>query len=118
MNGPDGVYLSDWHDTDECHNYDRVHPSGRIYKITYGKPKKVEFDLAKLSDEELVKLQTHKNEWHARQARRLLQEQANVRKVGVRDRQMLASILDSEKQPTWKLRALWAMHGIGGLDEK
>src|SRR6516164_7504017 len=63
INGPDGVYLSDWHDTGECHNNDKTHPSGRIYKITYGKPKKVEVDPAKLSDAELIKLQLHKNEW-------------------------------------------------------
>ena len=35
--GPDGgVFVSDWTDTGECHNYDRVDlTNGRIYKITY-----------------------------------------------------------------------------------
>ena len=33
-----GVFVTDWHDTGECHNYDRVDPSGRIYKVTFGKP--------------------------------------------------------------------------------
>ena len=38
--GPDGgVYVSDWTDTGECHNYDVVdRTNGRIYKVTYGKP--------------------------------------------------------------------------------
>ena len=32
--GPDGgVFVTDWPDTGECHNYDRVEPSGRIYKV-------------------------------------------------------------------------------------
>ncbi len=41
--GPDGgVYVSDWCDTGECHDYEDIHrENGRIYKITYGKPKPV-----------------------------------------------------------------------------
>ncbi len=30
-----GIFVADWHDTGECHNYDKTHPSGRIYKIDY-----------------------------------------------------------------------------------
>ena len=39
--GPDGgVFLSDWSDTGECHNYEKVdRASGRIYKITYAAPR-------------------------------------------------------------------------------
>ena len=39
--GPDGgVYVSDWSDTGECHNYKVAHTTtGRIYKIVHGKPK-------------------------------------------------------------------------------
>ena len=38
--GPDGgVFVLDWSDTGECHEYTGVHrTSGRIYKITYGEP--------------------------------------------------------------------------------
>ena len=39
------------------------------------------FDLAKLSDAELVKLHLHKNEWQVRHARRLLQERAVAGKL-------------------------------------
>ncbi|MCG6156925.1 PVC-type heme-binding CxxCH protein [Rubinisphaera margarita] len=77
MYGPDGgVYVSDWTDLGECHDSDGVHrTSGRIYKVTYGRPalKKVP-DLAAMSDEELFNLQTHDNDWFCRHARRLLSD--------------------------------------------
>jgi putative membrane-bound dehydrogenase-like protein len=118
INGPDGVYLSDWHDTGECHNYDKVHPSGRIYKITYGKPKKVDADLAKLSDNELFKLQLHKNEWHARQARRLLQERKHAGKLDTNAKSTLRNLLDPQRDESMQLRILWAAQCIGALNEK
>ena len=78
--GPDGgVFLTDWSDTGECHETDADGPhreNGRIYKITYGTPKPVAVDLAKLSSVELAGLQSHPNEWYVRTARRLLQERA------------------------------------------
>ena len=47
---PDGgMFVSDWHDTGECHNYNKTHPSGRIYKVTYGKPKQSHVNLAAAS---------------------------------------------------------------------
>src|SRR3989441_2938214 len=84
--GPDGgVFVADWSDTGECHEYSGVHrTSGRIYKIIYGdkvgsavpsapessvsnvgavrtlRPTlETQFDLAKLSARELVNLHTH-----------------------------------------------------------
>ncbi len=117
INGPDSVYLSDWHDTGECHNYDQVRPCGRIYKITYGKPKKITIDLAKLSDEELVKLQGHKNDWFARQARRLLQERAASGELACTTRPALKKLFDESKDGPSRLRWLWARRAIGGLDE-
>ena len=77
ITGPDGgVYIADWSDTGECHDHDGVHrTSGRIYKLTHGQPKPVPpFDLMKLPTMELVKLQTHRNAWWPRQARRILEE--------------------------------------------
>ena len=53
IQGPDGgVFIADWSDTGECHEHDGVHrSSGRIYKITYGDPKKPELgDLTKLTE--------------------------------------------------------------------
>src|SRR5262249_42837915 len=31
------VFVSDWNDTGECHNYDKTYPSGRIYRLEYVK---------------------------------------------------------------------------------
>lgn len=75
MYGPDGeVYVSDWTDLGECHDSDGVHrTSGRIYRITYGKPEKhFTGDLAELSNPELMELQCHTNDWYSRHARRIL----------------------------------------------
>src|SRR5439155_9481986 len=57
--GPDGgPYVSDWTDTGDCHNYDKVDATnGRVYKVVYGKPPVWGGDVSKLSDAELVKLQ-------------------------------------------------------------
>ena len=77
--GPDGgVYLADWTDVGECHENDGVHrTSGRIFKVVYGKPRKIEpFDLAKQGNVELARLASFRDGWDARQARRLLAERA------------------------------------------
>jgi putative membrane-bound dehydrogenase-like protein len=114
---PDGgVFVADWHDTGECHNNDKTHPSGRIYKVTYGQPKRVAVDLAKLSDAELVKLQSHRNDWWVRHARRLLQERAAKGELSKEVAPRLLAMLTDEKDAPRKLRALWALHAIGAAD--
>ena len=77
--GPDGsIYMTDWYDPQICHNpdpniWDRG--TGRIYKISYRGTKTVTgVDVSKKSDQELVELLLHKNEWFVRHAQRLLQE--------------------------------------------
>ncbi len=69
-------HILDWSDTGECHENDGVHRrSGRIYKITYGEPAgPAPVDLARLSTEELVRLQLDDNEWCVRMARWELRE--------------------------------------------
>jgi hypothetical protein len=118
--GPDGgVFLTDWTDTGECHNYEVVDvTNGRIYKIMYGKVTPYTGDLAKLSDMELVKLQLHKNDWFVRHARRLLQERAAAGKVGAETHKALRAILNDNADVARKLRALWALHVTGGLKER
>jgi putative membrane-bound dehydrogenase-like protein len=117
--GPDGgVFVSDWHDTGECHNYDKVQPCGRIFKVTYGKPAHVAVDLGKLDDDKLVKLQLHKNDWWVRQARRLLQERASAGKLAKTVHPTLRKMLAEQIEVPRKLRALWALHVTGGADEK
>lgn len=116
---PDGgVYLSDWYDTGECHNYDRVHVSGRLYKITHGKTTPYREDLAKLSDDELVRRHLHRNDWHVRHARRLLQERAAAGRLSPTVKPALVKTLRDNPEVTRRLRALWALAVIGGLDEE
>jgi putative membrane-bound dehydrogenase-like protein len=118
--GPDGsVYASDWSDTGECHTYKPHVDSGRIFRITYGQPKDAAVDLAKLSDLELAKLEVDGNEWQSRHARRLLQERAADPKWKGRDvHESLLTMASPAKQETRKvLRAMWALHGTGGLGE-
>lgn len=118
--GPDGsVFVSDWSDTGECHTYKPNTQTGRIFKISYGDVDKTRVDLAKLSDEELVKLQTHRNDWFVEHARRLLQERAakpgwKGEAVHAALREMLAKETDVPR----RLRALWALHVTGGLDSE
>ncbi len=119
--GPDGsVFVIDWSDTGECHSTRNTRrETGRIYKISYGKPKHMQVDIAKLSTEKLVELQLHRNDWFVRHARRVLQERAAageedlskaIRNLGSMfdDYQKVA---DAPKQ----LRAMWALHCLGFL---
>jgi putative membrane-bound dehydrogenase-like protein len=116
--GPDGgVYLIDWYDKNACHRgnaeiWDRT--SGRIYKITYGTPKAVKVDLGKMSDEELVDLQLHKNDWYVRTARRVLQERAATRKLKAETKdRLLKEAVASRGEERLELRKLWAWHVTG-----
>jgi putative membrane-bound dehydrogenase-like protein len=114
--GPDGgVFVSDWNDLGECHDNDGAYRmSGRIYKITYGQPKPVApFDLQKLSDAELVKLQLHTNDWHVRHARRILEERAFAGRLEGSTSVALQRILRENPDITRRLRALWTLHAIG-----
>ncbi|MFO0844476.1 MAG: PVC-type heme-binding CxxCH protein [Gemmataceae bacterium] len=110
-----GVYVGDWHDTGECHNYDKTHPSGRVYHVAFGTPRRAAADLGKLSDAELVKLQSHRDEWHVRQARRLLQERAAKGTLSKEAPGLLGEQFAAAGSVPRKLRALWAMNAVGSL---
>jgi putative membrane-bound dehydrogenase-like protein len=118
--GPDGgVFVTDWCDLGECHDYDGVHrTSGRIYKIAHGQPRPpAALDLARLGDADLVRLQLSKNDWHVRHARRLLAERARAGKPMAKVHQALKAMFDGNPDVTRKLRALWALYGTGGTTE-
>ncbi len=118
--GPDGgVFVSDWNDLGECHDNDGVHrTSGRIYKIVYGKSRPPgPLNLAALDDARLVQLQLQANDWYVRHARRLLQERAADGRLKKSTRPALLSLLRHEKDVPRQLRALWALHVTGGVDE-
>jgi putative membrane-bound dehydrogenase-like protein len=117
--GPDGgVYVTDWSDTGECHDIDEaVKTSGRIYKVTFGRPKSAMVDVAKLSDAQLVEMQLQRNDWQVRHARRVLQERAAAGKLSADTRPALQRMLADNPDVTRKLRALWALHATNCVDD-
>ncbi|MFO0898148.1 MAG: PVC-type heme-binding CxxCH protein [Pirellulales bacterium] len=117
--GPDGaVFASDWSDTGECHSMvNTQRGTGRIFKISFGTPAATNVDLAQLSDLELVALQLHRNDWHVRHARRLLQERAAAGADLIEVKNALLEMLEGNPAVDRKLRALWALHAIGAADD-
>jgi putative membrane-bound dehydrogenase-like protein len=113
--GPEGaLYVSDWSDTGECHNYDKCDTSnGRIYRVVYKDAKPFQGDVSKMPDAELVKLQLSSNEWLVRKARRVLQERAVAGKLAKETPETLRKVLTDEKDVPKRLRALWALEATG-----
>jgi putative membrane-bound dehydrogenase-like protein len=115
---PDGgLYVTDWSDTGECHTYKPHRETGRIFKVAYGEPRRARPDVAALSDAELVALQLHRNDWHVRHARRVLQERAAAGRLGGEVRPALEEILDRNPDVTRRLRALWALRSIDAIPQ-
>ena len=115
--GPDGgVFFSDWSDTGECHHYDNPATStGRLYKLTYGARDKGQgtsqaVDLRKATDDQLVRMQLSRNEFHVRHARRLLAGRSRKPEVHA----ALVKMIDEAPEVPQKLRALWALHCTQG----
>ncbi|GIX05571.1 MAG: hypothetical protein KatS3mg114_1440 [Planctomycetaceae bacterium] len=122
--GPDGDVLAiDWYDRNQCHHgnvegHDRR--NGRIFKIRYRAetrerpwPQPATRDLSRGSDDELVALITHPNEWYSRHARRLLQE-----------RGLSPQLCEQVEKVAWesaserdRLRGLWTLHVTGTLTQ-
>ena len=117
--GPDGgVYMSDWSDIGECHDNDGIHRgSGRIYKIFYGSPNKPRIsDVAAMSNDRLIELQGHRNDWYVRQARQVLQERAARGDDMKPTHRSLRAFFEKERDIPQKLRAVWALHATGASD--
>ncbi len=112
-----GIFVADWHDAGECHNNDVTQPWGRVFKVTYGEPKPFTGDLAKLADVDLVTMQLHKDDWHVRHARRLLQERAHAGKLPATIEPTLREMRDVVKGAQSKLRVLSALYAVGALGE-
>jgi putative membrane-bound dehydrogenase-like protein len=117
--GPDGgVFVTDWTDTGECHNYDKVdQTNGRIYKVTYGDVTPVHPNLAFAADLELVEILKHRNAWWCRHALRLLQEREAAGVLTGDARVALSRMLRSDPDVPRRLRALWGLHGTGGVND-
>ena len=121
--GPEGaLYVSDWSDTGECHNYEVADVSnGRIYRVAYGSPKKFEGDVSKMSDMKLFDAGAGPNEWKVRQTRRAIHERVAAGKFDVETVLKAVQIeLEGQFNPKNKLdsfevlRLMWDRHAIGG----
>ena len=116
--GPDGaMYMTDWSDIGECHGRKPHRDSGRLYRVTWGRHRPLKADISGFSSDDLVALQLHKNDWFVRHARRLLQERAAAGQDMEGVRRKLRFLFESETSVPRKLRALWAIHVVGGISE-
>lgn len=124
MQGPDGaIYFSDWVDPQTCHHidieiWDRT--NGRIFRVRHGDAKSTVTDLLDLNDAELVATLGHENSFHARQARRLLQERAADDRL---DKEAFGEAIarfesDHADDVPMRLRAFWTRHVTGHLSEE
>ena len=118
--GPDGaLYVLDWHDGDIC-GQDVLHQeTGRVYRIAPKQSLAESWDgrysdLRKMSDAQLVRLQTNRSDWHARRARLILQQRAATKMLDAGTHDDLRRMFRTETNQDWRLRALWALHVTGG----
>ena len=125
VSGPDGrVWIADWTDSGECHDYDGVHrASGRIYTVLYGEPtgdgppvKPLDFHAA--DDAALVELQLHRNDWFCRQARRILADRAAAGRDCSAAAAAARRMAETHADPTRRLRGMWAAQAIGSADRE
>ncbi|MCR9294103.1 MAG: c-type cytochrome [bacterium] len=122
---PDGnVLLIDWSDTGECHEQTGVHrQSGRIFKIIYEEGSQGENPLRDAAARQdpglLATLQTTGSEWVARRARELLSVH-HLRQTDLSQAvQQLQSVLDDSEAPIeHRLRALWSLVCIDGVERR
>ena len=145
--GPDGaIYVSDWHDSRTAHpdpdaEWDRS--NGRIYRVAAkGTKPAAPIDFVKLSNDELLKMHSHRSQWYVRHARQELARRANQPEASARanasQRSDSANPHLKERPPSLTLRvsverlrqtalndaddavaleALWTLNVCGGFNE-
>ncbi len=113
--GPSGdMYVLDWHDADICGKEVLNKETGRIFRISPANSLAKEWDgrytdLNKMTDEQLVSLQTSSSDWHARRARIILQHRA-AEKLSESSVAQLRKLFNESKNPDHRLRAMWTLH--------
>ncbi len=121
--GPDGgLYVLDWHDADICGKEVLNQETGRIFRVTPKESHARNFegryaDLSKMTDKQLVDLQTSKSDWHARRARVILQNRASKGKLQPDTHEKLRAIFQNNQNPDLRMRAMWALHVTGGFTD-
>jgi len=119
--GPAGdMYVLDWHDADICGKEVLNKETGRIYRISPEKSLAENWegryaDLKKMTDEQLVALQTNTSDWHARRARVLLQYRASKGSLASASVSRLRDLFRDNKNPDHRLRAMWTLHITNNL---
>lgn len=118
--GPDGaIYICDWHDQRTAHpdpdaTWDRT--NGRIYRIAKkGTPlySADALDVAAQTNEALIELLDHDNNWYVRQARRALADRRDEQVVPA-----LRKLATKGEDQQLALEALWALYVSGGLSDR
>jgi putative membrane-bound dehydrogenase-like protein len=121
--GPDGaVYMLDWHDADICGGRVRTKDTGRVFRLSPMKSNAENWegryaDLRSFTDQQLIALQTNISAWHARRARIILQNRSIKGTLDSKTHPALQDMLDNNSNSDHRLRAMWALHVTGGLDE-
>jgi putative membrane-bound dehydrogenase-like protein len=118
--GPDGaLYVLDWHDADIC-GQDVLHgETGRIFRIAPKHSLAEQWDgrysdLTRMTDAQLVDLQTSMSDWHARRARVILQNRAVKNTLATDTHERLRRTFGTDDNGDWRLRAMWALRVTGG----
>ena len=108
--GPDGcLYVLDWYDRYHCYQDANHDPEGidrlkgRLYRVRYkDTPRKTGFDLAKASNDELIKQLKNPNVFFRDIAQRILTERDG-------DKKLLPMVLDQSIDRKYRMHALWAL---------
>ena len=113
------VFIIDWYDKNQCHHtredgHDKS--NGRVYELVYKNQAVSRVDVAKLSEGELVKLVTSRNEFLSRHARQVLQERAAEGMLQPATLVALLRAVREEPATAGRLRALWALHVTGAFN--
>jgi len=123
--GPDGqMYMIDWYDKNQCHLTDPAahdRTNGRIFRVAFGEDNQPSraINAKTVSNDELVEMLAHPNDWHVRHARRLLQDRAATMESAARG-ELAAKLADKTFEGAddkARLNALWALHAATGIDE-
>ncbi len=118
--GPDGcLYILDWYDRYHCYQDANRDPSGidrlkgRLYRVRFKEtPRRVGFDLARSTDDELIKLLGSANVYDRDIAQRISAERKSP---SIRSR-LESLVLDRSAPRVARMHALWSRVSSGPLE--
>jgi hypothetical protein len=118
--GPDGsLYILDWYDRYHCYQDANRDPDGidrlkgRLYRVRYkDTPRAADFDLTKLSDDQLIERLNAGNDFIRSTAQRLLVERMSDKLAG----QLEQTALDDGTPRRQRLHAAWTLTSGGYHD--